>query len=98
MLRVPASPAQTPQCETKAAVGVQADGDLPRGVQLTLQLYGAAQGTCGCMRHLWEWRKSLLSDVRLLHSQLCTQLQTTKHHSVFPASPQELNNTQEEAH
>lgn len=46
------SPAQTPQGEAKAAVGVKTDGDLPRGVQLTLQLYGAAQGTCGCVRHL----------------------------------------------
>lgn len=48
------SPAQTPQGEAEAAVGVEADGDLPRGVQLTLQLYGAAQGTGGRVRHLGE--------------------------------------------
>lgn len=43
------SPAQTPQSEAEATVGVEADGDLPGGVQLALQLYGAAQGTGGCV-------------------------------------------------
>lgn len=48
------SPAQTPQGKAEATVGVEADGDLPGGVQLTLQLDGAAQGTGGCVRHLKE--------------------------------------------
>lgn len=47
-------PAQAPESEAKAAVGVQADGNLPRRVQLTLQLDGATQGTGGSMRHLEE--------------------------------------------
>ena len=47
-------PAETPQGEAEATVGVEADGDLPGRVQLTLQLDGAAQGAGGRMRHLKE--------------------------------------------
>lgn len=56
------SPAQAPQGQTQATVGVQADGNLPRGVQLTLELDGAAQGTGSRMRHLGgnkRWVKQL---------------------------------------
>lgn len=42
-------PAETPQGEAEATVGVEADGDLPGRVQLTLQLDGAAQGAGGRM-------------------------------------------------
>ena len=45
-------PAQAPEGEAQAAVGVQADGDLAGGVELTLQLDGAAQGTGSSVGHL----------------------------------------------
>lgn len=47
-------PAQAPESEAQAAVRVQTDGDLPRGVELTLQFDGATQGTGGSVRHLEE--------------------------------------------
>lgn len=47
-------PAQAPESEAQAAVGVQTDGDLPGGIELTLQFYGATQGTGGSVRHLEE--------------------------------------------
>lgn len=47
-------PAQAPESQAQAAVWVQADGDLPGGVELTLQLDGATQGTGGSVRHLGE--------------------------------------------
>ncbi len=53
-LRAADLPAQTPQSEAEAAVGVQTYGDLPGGVKFTLQFDGATQGTGGCMRHLEE--------------------------------------------
>lgn len=46
------SPAETPEGKAQATVGVQADGDLSRRVQLTLQLNRATQGTGGSMGHL----------------------------------------------
>lgn len=48
------SPAQTPEGEAQATVGVQTDGNLPRRVELTLQFDGATQGTGGSVRHLKE--------------------------------------------
>lgn len=45
-------PAEAPEHEAQAAVRVQADGHLSGGVQLALQLDGAAEGTGGCVRHL----------------------------------------------
>ena len=42
-----AVPGQAPQDEAQTAVGVQADGDLAGGVELTLQLDGAAEGADG---------------------------------------------------
>lgn len=45
-------PAQAPESEAQAAVGVQTDGDLPGRVELTLQFDGATQGTGGRVRHL----------------------------------------------
>lgn len=45
-------PAQAPESEAQAAVGIQTDGDLPGWVELTLQFDGATQGTGGSVRHL----------------------------------------------
>lgn len=45
-------PAETPERKAKAAVRVQADGDLPRGVQLTLELDGSAEGVDRGVGHL----------------------------------------------
>ena len=45
-------PGETPQDKAQAAVGVQADCYLARGVELTLELDGATQGTGGSMGHL----------------------------------------------
>ena len=45
-------PGEAPQDEAQATVRVQADGYLARGVELTLQLNGAAQSTDCSMRHL----------------------------------------------
>lgn len=62
-----ALPAQTPEGEAQAAVGVQADGDLPGRVELALQLDGATQGTGGSVRHLEETRTTRhQSRIRLL--------------------------------
>lgn len=47
-------PAEAPEGEAQATVGVQTEGDLSGGVELTLELYGTAQGTGGSMRHLEE--------------------------------------------
>jgi len=41
-------PAEAPE----STVGVQTDGDLPGGVELTLQLDGPTQGTGGSVGHL----------------------------------------------
>ena len=49
-------PAEAPESEAQATVGVQTDGNLPGGVQLTLELNGATQGTGGSMGHLEEQR------------------------------------------
>lgn len=51
---VSASPAQAPEGEAQAAVRVQAEGDLSGGVELTLQFYGATQGTGSSVGHLEE--------------------------------------------
>lgn len=56
------TPAEAPEDEAQAAVGVQADGHLPRRVQLALQLDGAAEGTGGCVRHLNETRTSFIAS------------------------------------
>lgn len=45
-------PGEAPQYEAQTTVGVQADGDLTGGIELTLQLDGATQSTDGCMGHL----------------------------------------------
>ena len=47
-------PAQAPEGKAQATVGVQAEGNLSGGVELTLEFYGAAQGAGGSMRHLEE--------------------------------------------
>lgn len=47
-------PAQAPEGEAQATVGVQTEGNLSGGVELTLEFYGTAQGTGGSMRHLEE--------------------------------------------
>ena len=44
--------AETPEREAESAVWVEAEGDVPAGVQLALQLHGAAQGRRGGVRHL----------------------------------------------
>ena len=54
LFRAAILPAQAPESEAQAAVRVQTDGDLPRGVELTLQFDGATQGTGGSVRHLEE--------------------------------------------
>ena len=45
-------PCEAPHDKAQAAVRIQADGDLARGVEFTLQLHRAAQCTDCCMRHL----------------------------------------------
>lgn len=45
-------PAETPECKAKSTVGIQADGDLPGRVQLTLQLDGSTESIDCSMRHL----------------------------------------------
>ena len=52
MVRTADLPAQAPESKAEAAVRVQTDGDLPGGVELTLQFDGATQGTSGSVRHL----------------------------------------------
>ena len=44
--------AETPEREAESAVGVEAEGDVPAGVQLALQLHGAAQRGRGGVGHL----------------------------------------------
>ena len=58
--------AETPEREAESAVWVEAEGDVPAGVQLALQLHGAAQGSRGGVRHLdtsLGWR----SNVEMKH-------------------------------
>ena len=43
--------AETPEREAESAVWVEAEGDVPAGVQLALQLHGAAQGSRGGVGH-----------------------------------------------
>ncbi len=45
-------PRKAPEHKTKSTVGVEADGDLARGVQLTLQLYRATESAHRRMRDL----------------------------------------------
>lgn len=47
-------PAQAPEGKAQATVRVQTEGNLSGGVELTLEFYGATQGTGGGMRHLEE--------------------------------------------
>lgn len=54
VFRAASLPAQAPESEAQATVRVQTDGDLSGGVELTLQFYGATQGTGGSVRHLEE--------------------------------------------
>lgn len=51
-VRVFVLPGEAPQDKAQATVRVQADGYLARGVELTLQLNGAAQSTDCRMGHL----------------------------------------------
>ena len=44
--------AETPEREAEAAIRVEAEGDVPAGVQLALQLHGAAQRRRGGVGHL----------------------------------------------
>ena len=44
--------AETPEREAESAVRVEAEGDVPAGVQLALQLHGAAQRGRGGVGHL----------------------------------------------
>lgn len=64
----PFLPAETPKCKAKSTVRVKADGDLPRRIQLTLELDGSTQSIdCG-MGHLqgkergtgWNWHQALM--------------------------------------
>lgn len=52
-----AVPCEAPQDEAQTAVGIQADGNLARGVEFTLQLYGAAQRADGCVRDLQKAKR-----------------------------------------
>lgn len=45
-------PRKAPEHKTKSTVGVEADGDLTGGVQLTLKLYRAAQSAHRRVRDL----------------------------------------------
>lgn len=45
-------PGETPEHKAKSAVRVKADGELARGVQLTLQLYGTTQSADRRVRDL----------------------------------------------
>lgn len=46
------SPAEAPEDKPEATVGIQTDGHLTRGIQLTLQLDRATKGTGGGVGHL----------------------------------------------
>lgn len=45
-------PAETPECKAKSTVRVKADGNLPRGVQLTLELDGSTESIDCRVGHL----------------------------------------------
>lgn len=51
-LAFPSLPAETPEREAKSTVRVKADGDLPRRVQLTLELDGSTQSVHCRVGHL----------------------------------------------
>lgn len=59
----PFLPAETPECKAKSTVRVKADGDLPRGIQLTLELDGSTESIDCRVGHLegkehgrgWNW-------------------------------------------
>lgn len=73
-------PGEAPQDEAHATVWVQTDGYLAWGVELTLQLYGAAQGTDGCVRHLCGNHVKHTSDtsnvdlITNINNKVCTFL------------------------
>lgn len=48
----PFLPAETPECKAKSTVRVKADGDLPRRIQLTLELDGSTKGIDRRVGHL----------------------------------------------
>lgn len=45
-------PAETPECKAKSTVRVKTDGDLPRGVQLTLEFDGSTESIDSRVGHL----------------------------------------------
>lgn len=71
----PFLPAETPECKAKSTVRVKADGDLPRGIQLTLELDGSTKSIDCRVGHLeskehgtgWNWhptgRKTALRQI-----------------------------------
>lgn len=67
VFRAAGLPAQAPESEAQATVRVQADGDLSGGVELTLQFYGATQGTGGSVRHLEEIE---YTETHLMHQNV----------------------------
>lgn len=48
------APCKAPQDKAQSAVWIQADGNLARGVQFTLQLYRTAKCTDSRMRNLQQ--------------------------------------------
>lgn len=77
----PCLPAETPECKAKSTVRVKADGDLPRGIQLTLELDGSTESIDRRVGHLegkehgtgWNWhptgrKAALMRVLRSLHS------------------------------
>lgn len=93
-LLYPCLPAETPECKAKSTVRVKADGDLPRGVQLTLELDGSTESIDRTVGHLegkkhgtgWNWhptgkRAALTIDLRSFNS-----LQLLKMICIFIAS------------
>ena len=52
-------PGETPQDKAQAAVGVQADCYLARGVELTLELDGATESADGRVGHLRKRTESI---------------------------------------
>ena len=62
-LLFPCVPAETPECKAKSTVRVKADGNLPRGVQFTLELDGSTESIDRRVGHLegkehgtgWNW-------------------------------------------
>ena len=80
-LLFPCLPAETPECKAKSTVRVKADGNLPRGVQLTLELDGSTESIDRRVGHLegkehgtgWNWhptgrRAALMIDLRSFNS------------------------------